>query len=89
VISDNGHQFNSDKFQRFSLEWEFEHVTSGPGHAKSNGLAESAVKTVKPKLAESVQEGRNKMKMKQAFYYNQNATNLLPLEKGDTVRLSK
>ena len=42
---------------------------------------------LKPKLAESVQEERNKIKMKQAFYYNRNAKNLLPLEKGDTVRL--
>ena len=140
VISDNGPQFDSDEFRRFAREWEFEHVTSSPGHAQSNGLAESAVKTakrlirkahedgkdpwlalldhrntptegmrsspvqrlmsrrtrtllparetlLKPKLTESVQEERNKIKMKQAFYYNRNAKNLLPLEKGDTVRL--
>ena len=140
VVSDNGPQFDSDEFRRFACEWEFERVTSSPGHAQSNGLAESAVKTVKRlirkahedgkdpwlallnqrntptegmrnspvqrlmsrrtrtllqvretllklKLAESVQEERNKIKMKQAFYYNRNAKNLLPLEKGDTVRL--
>ena len=42
---------------------------------------------LKPKLAESVQEERNKIKMKQAFYYNRNAKDLLPLAKGETVRL--
>ena len=42
---------------------------------------------LKPKLAESVQEERNKIKMKPAFYYNQNAKKLLPLEKGDRMRL--
>ena len=140
MVSDNGPQFDSDEFRRFAREWEFDHLTSRPGHAQSNGLAESAVKTVKslirkahedrkdpwlalldhrdpptkgirsspvqrlmshrtrtllltretllkPKLAESVQEERNRIKMKQAFYYNPNAKDLLPLEKGDTMRL--
>ena len=140
VVSDNGPQFDSDEFRRFAREWEFDHATSSPGHSKSNGLAESAVKTVKrlirkahedgkdpwlvlldhrnmptegmrsspaqrlmsrrtrtllparetllkPQLAESVQEERNQIKMKQAFYYNRNAKDLPPLERGDTVRL--
>lgn len=140
MVSDNGPQFDSDEFHRFACEWEFDHVTSSPGHAQSNGLAESAVKTVKrlmrkahedgrdpwlalldhrntptermssspaqrlmsrrtrtllparetllkPKLAESVQEERNKIKRKQAFYYNRNAKDLPPLERGDIVRL--
>ena len=42
---------------------------------------------LKPKLAESVQEERNKIKRKQAFYYNRNAKDLPPLERGDIVRL--
>ena len=46
VFSDNGPQFDSDEFRRFSQEWEFEHLTSSPGHAQSNGLAERAVKMV-------------------------------------------
>ena len=140
VVSDNGPQFDSDEFRIFAREWEFDHATSSPGHAQSNGLAESAVKTVKrlirkahedgkdpwlalldhrntptegmrsspaqrlmsrrtrtllparetllkPQLAESVQEERNKIKMKQAFYYNKNAKDLPPLGRGDTVRL--
>ena len=143
VVSDNGPQFDSDEFHRFACEWEFDHVTSSPGHAQSNGLAESAVKTVKrlirkahedgrdpwlalldhrntstecmrsspaqrlmsrrtrmllparetllkPQLAESVQEERNKIKRKQAFYYNRNAKDLPPLERGDSaIKASK
>ena len=36
---------------------------------------------------EGVQEEKNKMKMKQAFYYNRNARDLPALKKGDTMRL--
>ena len=52
VVLDNGPQFNLDKFCRFAREWEFDHVTSSPGHAQSKGLAESAVKTVKRLIRE-------------------------------------
>ena len=47
VVSDNGPQFDSDDFVNFSREWEFDHVTSSPGHAQFKALEESAVKTVK------------------------------------------
>ena len=47
VISDNGPQFSSYQFMRFAKEWHFMHDPSSPKHAKSNGMAESAVKTVK------------------------------------------
>ena len=47
VISDNGPQFSSHLFMRFAKEWDFTHDPSSPKHAKSNGMAESAVKTVK------------------------------------------
>ena len=32
---------------RFAKEWDFMHDPSCPKHAKSNGMAESAVKTIK------------------------------------------
>ena len=47
VISDNGPQFKSITFARFAKDWDFEHLTSSPGHSQSNGKAESAVKTAK------------------------------------------
>lgn len=47
VFSDNGPQFDSEEFRRFSHSWEFHHVTSSPGHAQSNGMVESAIKTAK------------------------------------------
>ena len=40
-------QFSSYQFVRFAREWDFTHDPSSPKHAKSNGMAESAVKTVK------------------------------------------
>ena len=43
---DNGPQFSSCQFMRFAKEWDFTHNPSSPKHAKSNGMAESAVKTV-------------------------------------------
>lgn len=45
VVSDNGPQFSSKEFAEFARTWDFEHLTSSPGHSKSNGKAESGVKT--------------------------------------------
>ena len=47
VISDNGPQFSSHQFMRFAKEWDVKNDPSSPKHVKSNGIAESAVKTVK------------------------------------------
>lgn len=47
VISDNGWQYTSQEFQKFSRLWGFQHKTSSPGYLQSNGKAESAVKTAK------------------------------------------
>ena len=47
VVSDNGPQFTSDKFNHFADVWSFEHRTSSPDHPQGNGKAESVVKTVK------------------------------------------
>jgi len=58
VMSDNGPQFSSEHFKDFSSTWEFEHLTSSPGYPHSNGMAESAVKTVK-NIMKKIQESRN------------------------------
>ena len=50
VVSDNGPQFACDEFAKFAVEWDFDHTPSSPAHSKSNGKAESAVKTAKKLL---------------------------------------
>ena len=50
VMSDNGPPFNSESFQEFSDEWDFNHITSSPHHPQSNGKVENAVKTCKSLL---------------------------------------
>ena len=47
VRSDNGPPFSSSDFKTFSQEWDFEHITSSPYHARSNGKVEKAVNTAK------------------------------------------
>jgi len=47
IISDNGPQFDNHKFREFASKYGFDHTTSSPGYAQSNGLAETGVKIVK------------------------------------------
>ncbi len=47
VVTDNGPQFSGAEFEAFAKSWGFEHVTSSPRYAQSNGKAENAVKTIK------------------------------------------
>ena len=57
VFSDNGPQFDSDEFRRFARDWEFNHVTSSPGHSQSNSMAESAVTSVKKLIKKANKDG--------------------------------
>ena len=50
MISDNGPQFVSENFKQFATMFDFDHRTSSPYNSKSNGKAESAVKTAKSLL---------------------------------------
>ena len=47
LVTDNGPPFNSHKFTHFAETWGFEHITSSPTYAQSNGKAENAVKQAK------------------------------------------
>lgn len=50
LVSDNGTNFTSSKFEDFLEKNGITHVTSPPRHQQSNGLAENAVKSVKNKI---------------------------------------
>lgn len=56
VVSDNGPQFKSRYFNKFAKDWEFKHTTSSPHYPRSNGLAESSVKTVKRMMKKCFRE---------------------------------
>ena len=47
LFSDNGSQYRSRKFQKFMMAWNVQHNTSSLRYPRSNGLAESMVKSVK------------------------------------------
>ena len=47
VWSDQGLQFTSKLFNKFSKEWGFQHITSSPTYPQSNGNVEAAVKAMK------------------------------------------
>jgi transposase InsO family protein len=47
VISDNGPQFTSSEYKKFSEEWNFQHHTSSPYYPRGNGTAEAEVKQAK------------------------------------------
>lgn len=55
LISDNGTQYTSREFKIFAKVWGFDHVTSSPNFAQSNGKSERAVQTVKKLLMKSIQ----------------------------------
>ena len=43
IVSDNGPQFSSDQFLKFSQEYDFKHTTTSPYHQQANGQLESGV----------------------------------------------
>ena len=47
VTSDNGTQFTSQEFRKFTKEWNFIHETSSPHFPQANGKAENGVKIAK------------------------------------------
>ena len=57
VVSDNGPPNNSHEFKEFAAKYDFDHITSSPGHAPSNKKAESAVKIVKKLMIKAKEAG--------------------------------
>ena len=57
-MTDNGPQFSSNKFHKFSSGWGFGHVTSSPHYSQSNGKAENAVKAVKRHFSKCAKSGK-------------------------------
>ena len=59
VVTDNAPQFVSRDIHEFSVDWEFEHVTSSPIYPKSNGKAESSVKVAKNLFKKALKDGKD------------------------------
>ena len=59
LITDNAPQFASAEFARFAKDWNLQHKTSSPHLPASNGMAESAVKTLKKTLIKCADDGTN------------------------------
>ncbi|XP_053698805.1 uncharacterized protein K02A2.6-like [Sabethes cyaneus] len=57
VYTDNGPQYSSHEFAKFSKEWSFDHITSSPHFPRSNGLSERFVQTAKNLLKRCTEEG--------------------------------
>ncbi|KAB0790533.1 hypothetical protein PPYR_15066 [Photinus pyralis] len=58
IYSDGGPQFfRSFKFKDFIREWGLQHQTSSPYYARSNGMVERYVQTIKNMLKKSVDSG--------------------------------
>ena len=53
VISDDGKQYDCATYRQFAKDWGFDHVTSSPHYARSNGFVERQIQTVKMTLTKA------------------------------------
>ena len=58
IVTDNGPQFASQAFERFTSLNHIKHITTSPYHPATNGLAERFVQTLKQALCSSRKDGR-------------------------------
>ena len=59
IVSDNGPQFTSEMFSKFTKNWGIIHTTSSPHNSKANGKVESAVKSAKKMLKKTANSGQD------------------------------
>lgn len=58
-MSDNGPQFISREFEEFCQSWGIDHVTSSPYYARSNGLVERTIGTIKKTFKKCKESGND------------------------------
>ena len=54
LVSDNGPPYNSEEFDNFAREYEFELRKSSPTYPQSNGRVENAIKTAKQLIKKAI-----------------------------------
>ena len=59
LVTDNGTQYTSATFQKFSCSYGFANVSSSPLHLQSNGLSEGTVQTAKDLLHKCKDSGQD------------------------------
>ena len=59
LVTDNGSQYTSAAFQKFSRSYGLTHVTSSPLYPQSNGFSETTVQTVKDLLHKCKESGQD------------------------------
>ena len=59
IRSNNGPQYASKSFHKFTKDWGIDHVTSSPLYPRANGMAERMVQTVKQILEKSKKDGED------------------------------
>ena len=72
LVSDNGPQFTSEQFARFTRQNGFKHTLVLPYHPSLNGAVERSVRMVKEALEKQVLQGTGSMTMKHRlanFFY--------------------
>nr|XP_058940983.1 uncharacterized protein K02A2.6-like [Pocillopora verrucosa] len=59
LVTDNGPQFVSDEFRKFTESWGIEHTITSPHHSQANGKCEAAVKVAKRMLRKTTKSGED------------------------------
>lgn len=59
LYTDNGTNYCSEQFKKFSSDWNFKHKTSSPYHQQSNGLAERNIQTIKKLLKKAYDDNKD------------------------------